>query len=262
LQDLTPSLLPPALGAGADRPDPAQGFFSTMLARDGEVVDLDAHLARLRESVGELYGHRLPRGLREEVTAAAAAGPLVRLRVLAVPSPDGVEVSVETTALEAEPVPEPVSLAAALLPGGLGRHKWFDRRLLGELEQRLSAVPMLVDLDGHVLEAAFANVWIAEGDTLVTPPLDGRFLPGTVRAKVIAAARAGSLEVREESVTLDRVRAADELILSSAVRGVYPGVLAGGTPRFELGGRIRAMLDERARPAGAPRTRQRVSRRS
>jgi para-aminobenzoate synthetase/4-amino-4-deoxychorismate lyase len=231
-----------------------------MLARDGEVVDLAAHLARLRESVGELYGHRLPRGLRERVIAAAAAGPLLRLRVLAVPGPDGVEVSVETSSLEAEPAPETVSLAAALLPGGLGRHKWIDRRLLGELEQRLSAVPLLVDLDGHVLEAAFANVWIAEGDTLVTPPLDGRLLPGTVRASVIAAARAGGLEVREESISLDRLRAADELILSSSVRGVYPGVLARGTPRFELGGRIRAMLSERTRPAGAPRARQRVSR--
>jgi para-aminobenzoate synthetase / 4-amino-4-deoxychorismate lyase len=255
LQDLTP-----ALGAGADRPDPAQGVFSTMLARDGEIVELDAHLTRLRESIDQLYDEKLPRRLRERVSAVAESGALLRVRVLAVPGPEGVEVSVETTALAAEPTPEPVSLALALLPGGLGAHKWLDRRLLDELERRLGAVPLLVDLDGDVLEAAFSNVWVAEGGTLVTPPLDGRFLPGTVRASVIAAARAGGLEVREERISLERIAAADELLLSSAVRGVYPGVLEGRALRFELGARVGAVLRERTARAGRSSARRSVIR--
>jgi para-aminobenzoate synthetase/4-amino-4-deoxychorismate lyase len=244
-----PPRIPLALGQGADRPDPERGVFSTMLAREGEVVDLDAHLTRLRKSVGELYGETLPQRLGERVARAVEARPLVRVRVLAVPGPDGVHVSVEASVLAAEPTPEPVTLAPALLPGGLGAHKWLDRRLLAELEQRLGAVPLLVDLDGDVLEAAFANVWIVERGALATPPLDGRLLPGTVRARVIAAARAGGLEVREESLSLERLAAADELLLTSAVRGVYPGVLEGRTPAFELGARIGAALHERTAPA-------------
>ncbi len=55
-----------------------------MLARDGRVVDLDAHLGRLRHSVQTLYGLDLPRDLKGRV-AAAATGHLQRLRVLAVP---------------------------------------------------------------------------------------------------------------------------------------------------------------------------------
>ena len=122
----------------------------------------------------------------------------------------------------------------------------MDRRLLAGLEQRLGAVPLLVDLDGDVLEAAFANLWIAEGETLVTPPLDGRFLPGTVRAALIAAAREAGIEVRAEAISLERLGAADELLLSSSVRGLYPGTLAGRTPRFELGARVRAALERRS----------------
>jgi branched-subunit amino acid aminotransferase/4-amino-4-deoxychorismate lyase len=121
-------------------------------------------------------------------------------------------------------------------------------------------VPLLVDLDGDVLEAAFANVWIAEGETLVTPPVDGRFLPGTVRASVIAAARGGGFEVREESISLERIKAADELLLSSAVRGLYPGAVADRPVRFELGRRIRAALGERRSLARAGRKRRRVTR--
>ncbi len=234
-----------ALAGGADRPDPALGVFSTMLARDGRVVDLDAHLGRLRHSVQTLYGLDLPRGLEGRV-AAAATGHLQRLRVLAVPGEDGgLAVTIETEALTAEPAPRPVSLAPAALPGGLGEHKWIDRRLLAELEQRLGAVPLLVDLDGEVLEAAFANVWIVEGQALVTPPLDGRQLPGTVRAALLAAARQG-LEIHEEAVTLDRLARADEVLLSSSVRGLYPAALAGRQARFEVGGRVRAALEGRA----------------
>jgi para-aminobenzoate synthetase/4-amino-4-deoxychorismate lyase len=162
-------------------------------------------------------------------------------------------VTIEADELRSEPDSEPVALVPAVLPGGLGEHKWIDRRLLAELERRLGGVPLLVDHDGQVLEAAFANVWIAEGETLVTPSLDGRQLPGTVRAALLAAARDG-FEVREEAVTLERLARADEILLSSSIRGVYPGALAGRrAARFEIGARLVAALEERAAAAARSR---------
>jgi branched-subunit amino acid aminotransferase/4-amino-4-deoxychorismate lyase len=91
-----------------------------------------------------------------------------------------------------------------------------------------------------VLEAAYANVFVVEGTHLVTPPLDGRQLPGTVRARVLALHPA-----REERLTLDRIAAADELLLASSIRGIHPARLADGEePRFQLGARLRAALRE------------------
>jgi para-aminobenzoate synthetase / 4-amino-4-deoxychorismate lyase len=244
-----------ALAGGADRPDPALGVFSTMLARDGRVLDLDAHLGRLRHSAVTLYEVDLPRDLESRVLEAAAGSARQRLRVLAVPGPAGLDVTVEAHPLAAEPEAEPVGLVPVALPGGLGEHKWLDRRLLAELEDRLGGAPLLVDLDGEVLEAAAANIWIVEGQTLVTPALDGRQLPGTVRAALLAAARDG-LEAREEPITLERLMRADEVLLSSAVRGLYPATLAGRAARFEVGARARAALDRRSararrrRPSG------------
>jgi para-aminobenzoate synthetase / 4-amino-4-deoxychorismate lyase len=212
----------PALIGGASRPDPERGVFTTMLVRDGAAVDQQSHLERLRDSVLELYGRGLPDGLERDVREAATPHALARLRVLAVPGTAAVEI--ETHAI-GELDPQPVRLAPAALPGGLGAHKWRDRRLLDELERRLRAVPLLVDLDGHVLEAAHANVWVREGTTLVTPPLDGRILPGTVRARVLADPTAGH-SAREEPVTLERLAAADEVLLSSSLRGLHPATLA------------------------------------
>jgi para-aminobenzoate synthetase / 4-amino-4-deoxychorismate lyase len=226
----------PALAGEADRPDPALGVFETILVRGGVPVDLRAHLARLERSVSTLYGMELPDDLRTRVLAAAAGAPLQRIRIVA--RSDRVELDSEP--LAAEPAPEPVVVAPAVLPGGLGAHKWRDRRLVEELAERVDAVPLIVDLDGDVLEAAYANVFVVEGTHLVTPPLDGRQLPGTVRARVLALHPA-----REERLTLDRIAGADELLLASSIRGIHPARLPDGPdPRFQLGARLRAALRE------------------
>jgi para-aminobenzoate synthetase/4-amino-4-deoxychorismate lyase len=249
----------PALAGGADRPDPALGVFETILVHGGTPVDLRAHLARLERSVETLYGTTLPDDLETRVLAAAATAPLQRVRVRAAPAgrapeeaaraasataaaPDdaALAIGVDAEPLAAEPAPEPVLAAPAVLPGGLGAHKWRDRRLLDGLAERLDAVPLILDLDGDVLEAAYANLFIVEGNHLVTPPLDGRQLPGTVRARVLALHPA-----REERVTLDRIAAADEILLASSIRGIHPARLVDGEePRFQLGARLRAALRE------------------
>ncbi|HLM10317.1 MAG TPA: aminodeoxychorismate synthase component I [Thermoleophilaceae bacterium] len=216
------ALPPPALLGGATRPDPELGVFSTMLVSAGEPVDLRAHLERLAESAAAVYGARLPHDVEERVRAAAASHAHARLRLLLEPS--GAP-RIEVTPLRAGCRRPPATLAPVLLPGGLGAHKWRDRRLLRELERRLGAMPLIVDQDGDVLEAATANVWIVEGDALVTPPLDGRLLPGTVRARLLALAAA-----REEHLELGRLAGADEIFLTSAISGMTPARLDGGPP--------------------------------
>jgi para-aminobenzoate synthetase / 4-amino-4-deoxychorismate lyase len=220
-----------ALAGGASRPDPARGVFSTLLVHDGAAVDLSAHLDRLGASARELYDRDLPPGLEQRVIAAAQSHRRARLRIV---FGAGADPEVELDELPDPPdAADPVRLLPAILPGGLGAHKWSDRRLLDELERRLGAVPLIVDLDGEVLEAAHANVWIREGRALVTPPLDGRLLAGTVRARMLTEPPDGHT-TREEPVTLERAAAADELLLSSSLRGLHPGALAGArAPRAE-----------------------------
>ena len=254
----TRSAGPRALAGVAERPDPAHGVFETLLARDSEPVDADAHLSRLARSVESLYGQELPDDLPDRIRWASRAGGRHRLRVLMSPGPGRVAtVEVESTALTGEAQDGPVSLAPALLPGGLGEHKWRDRRLLAELERRTGGVPLVIDLDGDVLEAAWANVFVVEAKTLTTPPLDGRLLGGTVRARLLALAPALGLETREEPLSLERLAAADEVLLSSSVQGLRAALPPGGRrARFETGVRLRELVTNRARgprpPAGGP----------
>ena len=200
------------------RPDPAMGVFETVLVEGGRPVALGPHLARLAASVAELYGAALPSTVLAGAQAMAAeAVGRSRMRVLA--DADG---AVRITVSPQGPPPAgTVVLEPFALPGGLGAHKWRDRRLLDALAAvRPGTVPLLVDTDGLVLEAAHANVWIVEGDDLITPPADGRILPGTTRGALLAHEGA-----REEPIDLDRLTSADVVFLTSSISGRVPARL-------------------------------------
>jgi para-aminobenzoate synthetase/4-amino-4-deoxychorismate lyase len=198
-------------------PDPAAGVFETVLVDGGVALYLDAHLARLTASVSALYGAQLDPGAFERAWAAAeAAVERSRLRILA--STDGlVEITV-TPAPEAGT--EPIALVPYEVPGGLGAHKWRDRRLVDELTAREpGTVPLVVDSDGSVLEASYANVWIVEGEAPITPPADGRILPGITRARLLAA----EPSAREEAIDLERLARADRVFVTSSISGLRGG---------------------------------------
>lgn len=189
-----------------DRPDPAVGIFETLRVAGGQVPLLEAQLARLADSARELYGVGLP-SLAERVRRSAPPGD-ARLRVLYVPGQDPVT--------EHGPVgPDPTfdRLAPFTLPGGLGPHKWADRGLLDGITVAAgpSSVPLLIDADGSLLESTRMNVLIEERGRLVSPPADGRFRSGFGRVR---------LHYDEEPVDLDRLLAADAVVLTSALRVV------------------------------------------
>jgi para-aminobenzoate synthetase / 4-amino-4-deoxychorismate lyase len=210
-------------------PDPALGVFETTLVVDGRAVALDAHLTRLESSLDALYGQRAPDQAHRLVTDAAADAALGRLRLTVAPGSDGAAAtaSVRVAAVDRTLVfpgwERAVELAPVTVPGGIGAHKWADRRLLERAESEAApAVPLIVDSDGAALEGSRGSLFLVRGGTVSTPPTDGRLLPGITRAQAIEAARGLGLEVREEAVELGALADADEVFLTGAVRGVEP----------------------------------------
>ncbi len=207
------------------RPDPARGLFETMLVRDGRAVALDAHLARLRASASSLYRTALPGQLESRVAQSAALARLPsRLRLSALADPDGViEVSIELAPLSPAP---PAQLHTWTLPGGLGAHKWSDRRLLSELERHSRpAIPLLVDADGFVLETSRHNVFALGRDgVLRTPVADGRILAGLARTRLLTGGEREAIETPLRVADLPRAAA---VILTNALRTTNAVALDG-----------------------------------
>lgn len=204
-------------------PDPAEGVFETLLIAAGEPIELSAHLVRLGASTKELYGLALPEALAGEASERSRDLALGRLRILV--APDSGSLSHTLTVEEVDPGDNfpawerGAELHALECPGGLGHHKWADRRGLPTLPE--GALPLLVDRE-QVLEASRANLFALIDGTLVTPAADGRILPGIARARVLAAARELGIAVAERPLRRDELQGAEEVFLTGSVRGVEP----------------------------------------
>ena len=98
----------------------------------------------------------------------------------------------------------------------------------GVASRRGAAEGLYVTAGGEVTEATTANVFLVERTTLITPPLATGILPGVTRALVIRLARRAGLRVREERVTVARIRRAREIFLTASTVEVLPVVRLDG----------------------------------
>jgi para-aminobenzoate synthetase/4-amino-4-deoxychorismate lyase len=70
---------------------------------------------------------------------------------------------------------------------------------------------------------------------VITPPTDGRILPGVARARAIEVARAVGIEVIERGLSVDELGAADEVFMTGGVRGVEPVGRCAGLGEWDSG---------------------------
>ena len=215
-------------------PDPARGLFETLLVADGRPVRLAAHLERLARSAEELFGQGLPAGLEGAIGTAATPLALGRIRVDLLPTDAGLQFQIA-----AEPIDPAIFFPAKENGADLrtirhsewaGAHKWADRDWLERVEVEFGEmVPLILDGD-EVLEAGRANVFLVADGALATPPADGRILPGTARAATLALAAELGIPAEERHLALADLQAADDLFLTSSLRGIRPVRSLDGVP--------------------------------
>ena len=90
---------------------------------------------------------------------------------------------------------------------------------------------ILYNDQGEVTEAAACNVFSITNGVIATPLLDEQKLPGITRGMLLEILRAdGTIPVEERVVTLEELRNADEVWLSSSSKDIVPVVAIDGEP--------------------------------
>jgi D-alanine transaminase len=84
--------------------------------------------------------------------------------------------------------------------------------------------------DGQLSEGSASSVIIVEAGALVRRPAGPDVLPGTTTDAVFAMARQCGFGCRDEPISEDRLRRADEVWVAAATRGIAPVVLLDGRP--------------------------------
>lgn len=89
---------------------------------------------------------------------------------------------------------------------------------------------LLLNTQGHIVEAATSNLFWIQDTTLLTAPLTAGVLPGVTRAVVCELAAPLGLNLREAIIQPADLLAADGLTLSSSVVGIARGQTLDGVP--------------------------------
>lgn len=215
------------------------GLFETMRVHRGNVPWWDAHWARLERGAQRLR-LRLP-GLRQVRDEAAAMfddepaddrGGVLKLIVTRGHGGRGYAPSAaaEPTWLLSRHA-APVAAADGL------RACWCETRLASQpllagikhcnrLEQVLARIEcieagvdegLMRDLDGNVVSATSANLFVLRDGQWLTPLLDRCGVAGVCRAQLLPA-----LQAREARLDTAAIEAADAVFLCNAVRGILP----------------------------------------
>lgn len=235
------------------------GVFEVVRAYGGALFRLDQHLKRLADSLAAIELSRPidAAEVRRHMTELLAANSLrdARLRLTVTGGlHDGVmrlrrsrPATVIITALPLAPPTAEVYRDGVDLVLSSHRRPWasplarvktihrLDYLMAREEALRQSAWDaLLLDDRGGLAEGASSNIFLATGNRLATPGLDGPILAGVTREATMDAARGIGLEVEERRVPLAELWRADEVFLTATswevlgVRSVDDRPVGGG----------------------------------
>jgi branched-subunit amino acid aminotransferase/4-amino-4-deoxychorismate lyase len=80
----------------------------------------------------------------------------------------------------------------------------------------------MLSAGGTVAEGSSSNVFAARGGQLITPAIGVGLLVGITRHRILELAGAAGIPITEAALTADELLAADEVFITSSVRGVMP----------------------------------------
>jgi branched-chain amino acid aminotransferase len=217
------------------------GLFETLRTLAGAPVELAAHLDRLYAGARELALHAPPRDdLTRWLRAAIADSADHRIRIVLTRGPGPLamrfaELGAGRTIIIVEPLgAQPNELSLAIVDWPVARRagparktlSFVDHLIARELAAAAGADEALrLDADGRVAECATANIFAVIAGAVVTPPATG-ILAGITRARVLALS-SGS----ERALTVPELRVADEIFVTSSLRGVVPVTRLDGEVR-------------------------------
>lgn len=216
-------------------------IFETMLAVDGRPKFIPAHLKRWEESCRRL-GWKFPDNDLEAIGAELLARNGLtqgrgRLRL----TMTGGSGSVFTkdagtdalTWITATPVDAPPDSVSVLLSpwrrnersplAGLKTASYAENILALDHARAAGFDETLFhNTAGQLCEAGTSNVFIVRGGRVLTPSLDSGCLPGVMRSVIIGLAGKMGLTCVETSLGSTDLEEADEIFLTSAIRGPVP----------------------------------------
>ncbi len=218
------------------------GVFTTLRVADGVLFAWERHWARMARDAAAFHvilpedPERIHGQLLELVEANRAYNSTLRLDIVrngggmwANPSPERASDVIAFTA-DSKDWGEGVKLAyqanaryAASPFAGTKILSWsMNLTWLESAQCRGFDEVILLNEHGEVAECTSANIFIANGSQVWTPPLNAGGLPGITREVVLGEVQAPGVAIGEKALTPGDLETADEVFITSTTRDLLP----------------------------------------
>jgi 4-amino-4-deoxychorismate lyase len=232
------------------------GLFETIVCRDGRPRWLPLHLARLQRGAVRLGIEPPPQAtLAAEVGMLAASQPACIVKLIVTRGiargrgyrPGGDEQPTRVLSRHPWPVAPAPMWRLGISPVPLGENpRLAGLKHLNRLEQVLAQRERPPQLDevvmlssaGEVISGSMSNLFMVEGERLVTPSLERCGVEGVMRGLVLEAAPALGWRTAIETVSVARLRSAAALFVTNVRLGLQrvasiDGADCGSDPRLQ-----------------------------
>jgi branched-chain amino acid aminotransferase len=218
------------------------GVFTTLRVADGVLFAWERHWARIQRDAKAFHvalpedPEKLRRQLLELIEANHAANCTLRLVIVrngggmwAGPS-NGRASDVIALTADSKDWGDGVKLAyvresrhAACQFAGTKILSWaMNLTWLESVQQRGFDEVILLNERGEVAECTSANLFIANGNRVLTPPLSSGCLPGITREVILGEIHAAGIRVEEKTLLPGELETADEVFITSTTRDLLP----------------------------------------
>ena len=218
------------------------GVFTTLRVADGVLFAWDRHWARIQRDAAAFHvplphnPGQVRRKLLELVEANHAQNSTLRLVIVrngggmwANPEPDRPSDVIALTA-DSKDWGDGVKLAyqanaryAASPFSGTKILSWsMNLTWLEQAQSRGFDEVILLNERGEVAECTSANIFVANGHQVWTPPLSSGCLPGITREVVLGEIHVPGVAIAEKPLTPGELEAADEVFITSTTRDLLP----------------------------------------
>lgn len=222
------------------------GLFETTRAYHGKIFRLDAHLVRLMAGAKQIYlqlsmaTEELRDAVREPLAASGLPDAYVRLTVTRGVGGHHSELDASTPSVTIWVRPlsgYPTQLYERGMSAVLAsarRNEYsplsnlktvnYLENILARAEARRGDADeaLFLNTSGQLAEAAASNLFIVEGDRVLTPPIEAGILPGITRACVLELCATEGIRFTETPVELQQLREAAEAFLTGSIMEVMP----------------------------------------
>ncbi len=218
------------------------GVFSTLRVAEGVLFEWDRHWARIKRDAAALHvpvpadSEAVRRQLLELIEANGAVNCTLRVVIVrngggmwAGPS-NGRESDLIALTADSKEWGAGVKLAyqahgrhAACNFAGTKILSWaMNLTWLETAQRRGFDEVILLNERGEVAECTSANLFVANGGQVWTPPLSSGCLPGITRELLLGPVRAEGIEIGEKPLLPAELEAADEVFITSTTRDLLP----------------------------------------